>query len=215
MSDIMRLKEQTGAGMMDCKAALDECRGDFNKAMSLLRTRGIAKAVKKEGSNRVNSEGAVFLYNHMFGKIGVMVEINCETDFAAKGEIFQQLGADIAMHIAAANPIYLDETGIPKKDIAEEKKVAKAKAILEGKPAPVVKKIVDGRVAKYYAEVCLVHQEFVKDPSKKIKDVVTDAIAKIGEKITIRRFVRYEMGEGLTKKEDNFAEEVAKQVAGK
>jgi len=212
MSDILRLKEQTGAGMMDCKAALDECGGNFDKAVSLLRTRGIAKAVKKEGSGRVNSEGAVFLYNHMFGKIGVMVEINIETDFAAKNEIFQELGAGIAMHIAAANPIYLDETYIPKKDIAEEKKVAKAKAILEGKPTAVVKKIVDGRVAKFYSEVCLVHQEYVRDPSKKVKDVVTDAIAKIGEKISIRRFVRFEMGEGLTKKEENFAAEVAKQI---
>jgi len=212
MSDIIKLKNTTGAGVLDCKNALEECKGNMEKAISLLREKGLAKAAKKEGSDRINSEGAVFTYNHMNGKIGVLVEINCETDFAASTETFQQLGKDIAMHIAAANPWNLDETSVPKKDVAEEKRIFKAQAIVDGKNPAVIKKMVEGKVNKFYGEVCLIHQQFVKDPSKTIKQVVTEAIAHIGEKITIRRFVRYEMGEGLEKKEDNFAEEVAKQM---
>jgi len=215
MSDIMRLKNQTGAGMMDCKKALEEVKGDYDKAVALLRERGIAKAAKKGDSDRVNSEGVVFLYNHMNGKIGVLVEINCETDFAAKAEAFLQLGKDIAMHIAAANPRFLDESEVPTGELESEKAILKNQALNEGKPAAVVEKMVDGRVKKYYQEICLVHQLFVKDPSKTIKEVVMDAIAVIGEKITIRRFVRFEMGEGLEKKADNFADEVAKQMGAK
>jgi len=215
MSDIMKLKNQTGAGIMDCKNALAEVGGNYEKAVALLRERGIAKAAKKEGSDRVNSEGVVFMYNHMNGKIGVLVEINCETDFAAKAEAFLALGKDIAMHIAAANPRFLDESEVPTGELESEKEILKKQALNEGKPAQVVEKMVEGRVKKYYQEICLIHQAFVKDPSKTIKDVVMDAIAVIGEKITIRRFVRFEMGEGLEKKADNFADEVAKQMGAK
>ena len=212
MSDIMKLKDQTGAGIMDCKSALVETGGDFNKAVALLRERGMAKAAKKEGSDRINSEGAVFTYNHMGGKIAVMVEINCETDFAGKSENFLQLGKDIAMHIAAANPLYLDETQVPTTDIDREKEILRKKALNEGKPAAIIDKMLEGQVKKYYKDICLVHQEYVKDPAKTIKEVVSEAVAVIGEKITIRRFVRYEMGEGLAKKEEDFAAEVAKTM---
>jgi len=212
MSDIMKLKTTTGAGLMDCKAALEETKGDFDKAVALLREKGKAMAAKKEGSDRINSEGVVFSYNHMGGKIGVMVEINCETDFAAKSEQFQELGKNIAMHIAAANPKYLDETQVPTGELEAEKEILKKQALNEGKPVAVVEKMVEGRVKKYYKDICLVHQEFVKDPAKTIKEVVSDVVARIGEKITIRRFVRFEMGEGLEKKEQDFAAEVAKQT---
>jgi len=209
MSDIMKLKDQTGAGIMDCKSALTETGGNFDKAVALLRERGMAKAAKKEGSDRINSEGVVFTYSHMGGKIAVLVEINCETDFAAKNDKFQELGKDIAMHIAAANPLYLDETTVPTADLEKEKEILRNKALNEKKPAAVIEKMLEGQVKKYYGEICLVHQQFVKDPSKTIKEVVSETIASIGEKITIRRFARYEMGEGLAKKEENFAAEVA------
>ena len=210
MSDIMKLKDQTGAGIMDCKNALNECGGNLEKAVALLRERGMAKAAKKEGSDRINSEGAVFTYSHMGGKIAVMVEINCETDFAAKAERFLELGKDIAMHIAATNPLYLDETQVPSADLDKEKEILRNKALNEKKPAAVIEKMLEGQVKKYYGEICLVHQQFVKDPSKTIKEVVSEAVAVIGEKITIRRFARFEMGEGLAKKEEDFAAEVAK-----
>lgn len=209
MSDIMKLKNTTGAGILDCKKALDECKGDFEKAVAFLREKGKATAAKK--ADRIAAEGAVGSYIHMGGKIGVMVEVNCETDFAAKSDQFQELVKNIAMHIAAANPRYVNETEVPMGELEAEKAILKKQALNEGKPVAVVEKMVDGRVKKFYKDVCLVHQEYVKDPSKTINDVVTEAIAKIGEKITIRRFVRYEMGEGLEKREDNFAEEVAKQ----
>lgn len=216
MSDILKLKNQTGAGVMDCKNALAEVKGDYTKAVALLRERGLAKAAKKEGSDRINSEGWVFVYDHQGkGQIVVMVEINCETDFAAKSEQFQQLGKDIAMHIAAANPLFLDETQVSKKALEDEKKIFTKQATNEGKPAGVIEKMVEGRIKKYYEEVCLVNQKFVKDPSKSVADLVKETIAVIGEKITIRRFVRFEMGEGLEKKEENFADEVAKQIASK
>jgi len=216
MSDIIKLKNQTGAGIMDCKNALAECKGNYDEAVKLLRERGLAKAAKKEGSDRVNSEGAVFSYNHMnAGKIVVLVEINCETDFAAKTDAFQEFGRNIAMHIAAANPQYLDETQVPTTELDAEKDILRKQAKAEGKPEAVIEKMVEGRVKKYYQDICLVHQTYVKDPSKTIKDTVMDAIAQIGEKITIRRFTRYELGEGLAKKEDNFADEVAKQMAPK
>ena len=215
MSDIIKLKEITGAGMMDCKAALAETGSNFEKAVALLREKGKANAAKKEGSDRINSEGAVFTYNHMGGKIAVLVEINCETDFAAKSEHFLELGKGIAMHIAAAKPLYLDEKEVPTAELEAEKKILVAQAKAEGKPANVVDKMVEGRVKKYYADICLLHQEYVRDPGKTIKEIVSEAVAMIGEKITVRRFVRFEMGEGLAKKEDNFAEEVAKQMEAK
>jgi len=214
MSDIMKLKDQTGAGIMDCKSALTETGGDFNKAVALLRERGMAKAAKKEGSDRINSEGVVFTYSHMGGKIAVMVEINCETDFAAKNEKFQELGKGIAMHIAAANPLYLDESQVPTTQLDAEKEILRKKAINEKKPAAVIEKMLEGQVKKYYSEICLIHQEYVREPGKTIKEIVSEAVASIGEKITIRRFARFEMGEGLAKKEDDFAAEVAKTMKG-
>ncbi|MCL2587141.1 MAG: translation elongation factor Ts [Firmicutes bacterium] len=216
MSDILKLKNQTGAGLMDCKAALAETKNDYEKAVALLRERGLAKAAKKEGSDRINSEGWIFTYAHQgAGRIVTIVEINCETDFAAKAEQFQQLGKDVAMHIAAANPMFLDETQVPQATLAAEQEIFKKQALNEGKPEKVVERMVEGRVKKYYEEVCLVHQPFVKDPSKTVGQLVTETIAVIGEKISIRRFVRWEVGEGLAKKEENFAEEVAKQTKKK
>jgi len=215
MSDVLKLKNQTGAGLMDCKKTLEEVKGDYEKAVALLRERGLAKAAKKEGSDRINSEGYIFSYAHQgAGRIVVIVEINCETDFAAKAEQFQQLGKDIAMHIAASNPQFLDESQVPAATLKAEQEIFKAQAKNEGKPDKVIERMVEGRIKKYYEENCLVHQPFVKDPSKTVAQLVTETVAVIGEKISIRRFVRWEVGEGLEKKEDNFAEEVAKQVAG-
>lgn len=209
MSDIMKLKNATGAGVMDCKEALKAAKDNFEKAVEILREKGKASAAKK--ADRIAAEGAVASYIHMGGKIGVLLEVNCETDFAAKSEQFTTLVKDISMHIAASNPQFVDETEVPAADVAKEKEFLTKQAAKEGKPAAVIEKMVEGRVKKYYADICLVHQPFVKDPSKTIRDIVTEAIATIGEKITIRRFVRYEMGEGLEKRNENFAEEVAKQ----
>ena len=215
MSDIMKLKNSTGAGILDCKKALEEAKGNFDKAAEILREKGKASAAKK--ADRIAAEGIVASYIHMGGKIGVLLEVNCETDFAAKSDKFQTLVKDIAMHIAASNPKYVSETEVPAKELVKEKDFLTKQATEQNasKPAAVVEKMVEGRIKKYLKEICLLDQEFVKDPSKTIKEVVVDAIATIGEKITIRRFVRFEMGEGLAKKEENFADEVAKQVAKK
>jgi len=215
MSELMRLKNATGAGILDCKNALEEAKGNFDKAAEILREKGKASAAKKAG--RIAAEGAVASYIHMGGKIGVLLEVNCETDFAAKSDQFQTLVKDIAMHIAAANPQYVDESGVPAIELLKEKEFLTKQATEQNsnKPAIVIEKMVEGRIKKYLKEICLLDQEFVKDPSKTIKEIVIDAIATIGEKITVRRFVRYEMGEGLVKREENFAEEVAKQTAKK
>jgi len=215
MSDLMKLKNATGAGILDCKNALEEAKGNFDKAAEILREKGKASAAKK--ADRIAAEGTVASYIHMGGKIGVLVEVNCETDFAAKSEKFQALVKDIAMHIAAANPQFVDESGVPAKELAKEKDFLTKQATEQNanKPPQVIEKMVEGRIKKYLKDICLLDQEFVKDPSKTIKEVVVDAIATIGEKITVRRFVRYEMGEGLAKREENFAEEVAKQTAKK
>jgi len=215
MSDIMKLKNTTGAGILDCKKALEEAKGNFEKAAEILREKGKATAAKK--ADRIAAEGAVASYIHMGGKIGVLLEVNCETDFAAKSDQFQTLAKDIAMHIAAANPQYVDESEVPAKELAKEKDFLTKQAAEQNanKPANVIEKMVEGRIKKYLKDICLLDQEFVKDPSKTIREVVVDAIATIGEKITIRRFVRFEMGEGLAKREENFAEEVAKQTAKK
>ena len=211
--DIVKLREKTGAGMMDCKNALKECDGNMDKAIDYLREKGIAKAAKK--ADRIAAEGAVFSYVHMNGSIGVIVEINCETDFVAKAPQFQELGKDIAMHIAAANPKYLTKEEVDTTELDREKEILRTQALNEGKPEKIVDKMVEGRINKYYQEVCLMEQEFVKDSSKTITEVINEAILKIGEKITIRRFVRYEMGEGLQKKTEDFAAEVMKQTQGK
>lgn len=208
--DIVKLREKTGAGMMDCKNALKECGGNMEKAMDFLREKGIAKAAKK--ADRIAAEGAVFSYIHMNGTIGVLVEINCETDFVAKAPQFQELGKDIAMQIAAANPKYVRREEVDTTELDKEKEILRAQALNEGKPAAIVDRMVEGRIKKYYSEVCLLEQEFVKDSSKTVTDILNEATLKIGEKISIRRFTRYEMGEGLQKKQEDFAAEVMKQA---
>ena len=208
--DVVDLREKTGAGMLDCKKALTECNGNMDKAVDYLREKGIAAAAKRQ--SRIAAEGAVFSYIHMNGTIGVLLEVNCETDFVAKSPAFQELGHDIAMHIAAANPKYVTIEEVDTTELEKEKEILKAQALNEGKPAAVVDKMVEGRIKKFYKEVCLLEQEFVKDPSKTISQLIGDATNKIGEKISIRRFVRFQMGEGLEKRKDDFVEEVKKQA---
>ena len=211
--DVAKLRAQTGVGMMECKKALTEANGDFEKAIVILRERGLKAVDKKQG--RIASEGLVASYIHMGGRIGVLVEVNCETDFVAKSDDFQVLVKDIAMHIAAANPKYVTEAEVPTAELEAEKEILKVQALNEGKPANIVERMIEGRIKKYYEDVCLLNQPFVKDSSKTINDNLTEATFKIGEKISIRRFVRYELGEGMEKRNDNLAEEVAKQMAGK
>jgi elongation factor Ts len=186
------LREKTGAGMMECKKALVETAGDFEKAIDILRQKGLATAAKKAG--RTVSEGAVGCYIHM-DKIGVMLEVNCETDFVARTDDFRQLVKDVAMHVAAANPTYLGREDVPEDVITREKEIYRAQ--VEGKPAQVVDKIVEGKLEKFYTDTCLMDQIFVKDTDqkKKIKDVITEKVAKLGENIVVRRFVRYQLGE--------------------
>ncbi len=212
-ADIVKLRSSTGAGMMDCKKALTETNGNFEEAIKWLREKGIAAAAKK--ADRIAAEGTVASYIHMGGKIGVLVEVNCETDFVAKSDAFQTLVKDIAMQIAAAKPLYVSSSEVPTEALDEEKEILTAQARNEGKPEAVIEKMVEGRVKKYYKDVCLLDQEFVKDSSKTISQIINEAILTIGEKISVRRFVRYEMGEGLEKRSDNLADEVAKQMAGK
>ena len=197
--DVVKLRTSTGAGMMDCKKALEESNGDFDKAVIWLREKGIAAAAKK--ADRIAGEGAVGSYIHMGGKIGVLVEINCETDFVARSEQFQTLLKDVAMQIAAANPKYVTIEEVPANEVEQEKEILTQQSLNEGKPANVVEKMVEGRIHKFYKEICLLEQDFVKDPSKTVKEVVNEAVLAIGEKINIRRFARYEMGEGLEKRD--------------
>ena len=210
--DVVALREKTGAGMLDCKQALTETNGDIEKAVEYLRKKGVASASKKAG--RVAAEGAVFSYIHMGGKIGVLLELNCETDFVAKSDAFQELGHDIALQIAAAAPKYVSREEVDPAELSKEQDILRAQALNEGKPEAVVEKMLAGRINKFYKDVCLLDQEYVKDNSKTIQAVVNEAIAKIGEKISVRRFVRYVMGEGLEKRNDNLAEEVAKTLKG-
>ncbi len=203
---VKELRERTGAGMMDCKKALGETGGDLDKAVDFLREKGLAAAAKKAG--RIASEGVVEAYIHGGGRIGVLLELNCETDFVAKTDNFKTLAKDIAMHIAASNPQYLNKEEVPENILTHEREVLKAQALNEGKPEKIVEKMVDGRIEKYYKEVCLLEQPFVKDPDKSISQMVTESIAKIGENISIRRFVRYQLGEGIEKKSNDFAAEV-------
>ncbi|MBE7067056.1 MAG: translation elongation factor Ts [Ruminococcaceae bacterium] len=207
---IKELRERTMAGINDCKKALAETNGDMDKAADFLREKGLAAAAKKAG--RIASEGTVQSYIHAGGKIGVLVEVNCETDFVAKNQLFLNFVKDVAMQIAAASPLYVSKEEVPQEDIDKEKAVLRAQALNEGKPEKIVDKMVEGRIAKFYDEYCLLEQSFVKEPDKKVIDILNSLVATIGEKITVRRFVRYEMGEGLQKKEENFAEEVMKQV---
>ena len=205
---VKELREKTGAGMMDCKRALTEAGGDSAKAEEVLRKKGLSAAAKKSG--RIASEGAVASYIHMGGKIGVLVEVNCETDFVARTEGFQNLVKDVAMQIAAASPLYVRREDVPPELIAKEAEIARHQAKELKKPEAIVEKIAQGKVDKYYKEVVLMEQAFVKDDKKTVQVVVTEAVSKIGENIQIRRFAHFVLGEGLQKKQENLAEEVAK-----
>jgi len=209
---IKALREKTGAGMMECKKALNEAGGNEERAIEILRERGLASAKKREG--RVAAEGVVGSYIHMGGKVGVLVEVNCETDFVARGEDFQQLVKDIAMHIAAAEPRYVSRDEVTAETLDKERDIARAQAKNDpknaNKPGQVIDKIVEGRLNKFYEEFVLLDQPFIKDPAQTVGELVTEKIAKTGEKVTIRRFARYKMGEGLAKREDDFGDEVAK-----
>ncbi len=209
-NDVKTLRERTGAGMMDCKNALVECDGNMEKAVDYLREKGIAKAAKKAG--RIAAEGIVDSYIHMGGRVGVLLEVNCETDFVANSDQFRTLVHDIALQIAASNPLYVKPEDVPAEVLEKEKAILRAQALEEGKPEKIVDKMVEGRIKSYYEDNCLLNQKYVKDPSKTIEQVVVEATAQIGEKISVRRFVRYEMGEGLQKKEENLADEVQAQV---
>jgi elongation factor Ts len=209
---VKELREMTGAGMMECKKVLVETDGDMEKATELLRERGVVKAAKKAG--RIAAEGLVESYIHGDGRIGVLVEVNIETDFAAKNPEFREFVKDVAMQIAAARPEYVRREDVPADVLEKEKEIMKNQAMNEGKPEAVAEKIVAGKIDKYYADVCLLEQDFVKDPEKTVQQVLTEKISSIGENITIRRFVRFERGEGLAKREENFAEEVMKQING-
>ncbi|CAM4242881.1 translation elongation factor Ts [Paenibacillus tarimensis] len=209
-SAVKELREKTGAGMLDCKKALEEAGGDLQKASEILREKGLAAAANKAG--RAATEGVVESYIHAGGRIGVLVEVNCETDFVAKTDQFRDFVRDIAMQIAAANPKYVRREEVPQEDLEKEKEILKAQALNEGKPANIVEKMVEGRMGKFYEEFCLMEQPFIKDPDKTVSALLNEKISTIGENISIRRFVRYELGEGLEKKQDNFVEEVMSQA---
>lgn len=200
------LREKTGAGMMDCKKALVESDGNEEKAIEYLREKGLSAAAKKAG--RIAAEGIVDAYIHGNGRIGVLVEVNTETDFVAKNEEFKQFVKDIAMQIAASNPKYVKREEVPEEVINKEKEILRNQALNEGKPEKIVEKIIEGRIEKFFGEICLLEQPFIKDPDKTVNELLIDKIAKIGENINIRRFVRFERGEGLEKREDDFAKEV-------
>jgi len=208
--DIKTLRERTGAGILDCKKALAETGSDLEKAVDWLRAKGISNADKK--ASRAATDGLVTSYIHAGGKIGVLVEANCETDFVAMNEGFKQLCRDLAMHIAAAAPEYVSKEDVPAAALEREREVQKQRVIEEGKPAHIADKIVDGRIGKFYEDKCLLEQKFVKDDTKTVREIMTDAVARIGENIKIRRFVRFVVGEGLEKKSTDFASEVAAQL---
>lgn len=210
-SMVKELRERTGAGMMDCKKALTEANGDMEKAAEVLREKGLAAAAKKAG--RIASEGVVESYIHAGGRIGVLVEVNCETDFVAKTDEFKAFVRDVAMHIAATNPLAVRREEMDPAEVEKEREFLTNQALQEGKPANIVEKMIVGRIDKFYKDKVLLEQPFVKDPDVTIQDLVNQKISKIGENISIRRFARFELGEGIEKKVDNFAEEVAKATA--
>ncbi len=207
---VKELRERTSAGMLDCKKALQENDGDFDKAADWLRTKGLSKAAKKSG--RVAAEGLVTSYIHAGGRIGVLVEVNSETDFVARNDDFKQFTTDIAMHIAATNPLAVSKEEISQEEIEKEKEVLAAKNREEGKKEEMIEKIVGGQINKWLAENCLMEQKYVKNPDVTVAEHLKNTIAHIGENLVIRRFVRFELGEGIEKKADNFAEEVAAAI---
>lgn len=207
---VKELRTRSGAGMMDCKKALVEANGDIEKAVDILRERGLAKAAKKAG--RIAAEGIVGSYIHGNGRIGVLIEVNCETDFVAKTDGFHALVKDIAMQVAATNPQYVRRDEVPADVIEHERAIFRQEALNEGKPEKIVDRMTEGRLEKMYKEICLEEQPFIKDGDKTIEQVITEAIASMGEKIAIRRFTRYQLGEGIEKKKENFADEVMSQI---
>jgi elongation factor Ts len=207
-SDVKVLRERTQAGMMDCKKALEESNGDMDKAAEWLRKKGLAAVSKKEG--RIAAEGMVASYIHMGGKIGVLVEVNCESDFVGRGEDFQNFVKEVAMQICAANPQYLKREDVPAVAIEKEREIYKAQVMEQGKPAAVADKIVEGKLNKWFAEVCLMEQPWVREPKMTIEELRASVVQKTGENVTIRRFVRWALGEGIEKKKDDLAAEVAR-----
>jgi len=207
---VKNLRERTGAGMMDCKKALTETGGDMEKAIDFLREKGLAAAAKRAG--KVAAEGVVESYIHGGGRIGVMLELNCETDFVAKTDDFKALAKDLAMQVAAANPSYVRREEVPAEVVAHEREVLRAQAMNEGKPAHIAEKMVEGRLEKFYKENCLMEQPFIRDPDTTVTQLITAKIAKIGENISVRRFVRYQLGEGIEKRSADFAAEVMATV---
>lgn len=194
---VKQLREKTGAGMMDCKEALLASEGNFEKAIDYLRKKGLAEAAKR--SSKTTKEGTIASYIHMGGKIGVMVEVNCETDFVAKTQEFQAMAKDIAMHIAAANPLYLKPEDVPEAVLEREKEIYRSQAAQEGKPEKIWDRIIEGKLKKFYEDVCLTEQKFVKNPDITIATLVKEMMAKTGENIVVRRFVRFQLGEEIKK----------------
>ncbi|MDD2628951.1 MAG: translation elongation factor Ts [Limnochordia bacterium] len=210
---VKELREKTGAGMMDCKKALVSTEGDMDKAIQILREKGLADAAKKSG--RIAAEGVVDAYIHMGGRIGVLIEVNCETDFVAKTDDFKEFVKNMAMQVAASNPLYVSRDEVPTDLLDKEREIYRNAALNEGKPEKIVERIVEGRVEKYYKEVCLLEQPFIKDPDVSVEQVQKALVAKLGENIAVRRFVRWERGEGLEKRECDLAAEVQAQIEGK
>jgi elongation factor Ts len=208
---VKELREKSGAGMMDCKAALEETGADLEKAVDYLRQKGLADAGKKAG--RSATEGLVYSYIHAGGKIGVLLEVNCETDFVARTPQFQEFVKDVAMHVAASNPACVRREDVPPGDLDREREIYAAQAKETGKPENVIQKIVDGKVSKYYKENVLLEQAFVKDPDKDVQTLLKGKIAELGENISIRRFARFQVGEGLERETKNLADEVQEQIA--
>jgi elongation factor Ts len=208
--DVATLRARTGAGMMDCKKALDEVGGDLEKAIDLLRTKGIAKAAKR--ADKVTAEGIVMSYIHAGGRVGVLLELNCETDFVANTEAFQDLARGIAMHIAASNPRYLSRTEVTEAEIEAEKNVHRETLKNEGKPTEMIEKIVEGKMNKFFSDICLLEQSYIRDEDKTVEQVLSEKTAETGEKMSLRRFARFELGEGIVKAEVDFAAEVAAQL---
>ena len=203
---VKELRERTLAGMMDCKKALIECNGDMDKAIEFLREKGLAANAKKAG--RIAAEGAVDSYIHMGGKIGVLLEVNCETDFVANTDTFRSLCHDLALQIAASNPLFVSKDEVPVENLNKEREILRVQALNEGKPEKIVDRMVEGRIEKYYKEVCLLEQPFVKNPDITVQALVNETALASGEKISVRRFTRYERGEGIEKKASNLAGEV-------
>ncbi len=212
-SMVKELRDTTQAGMLDCKKALVENDGNMEKAVEYLREKGLAAAAKKAG--RVAAEGMVDSYIHMGGRIGVLVEVNCETDFVAKTDTFKDLCHDISLQIAAANPLFINKEEVPTESLEKEKEILRVQALNEGKPEKIVDRMVEGRIEKYYKEVCLLEQPFVKNPDITVSTLINEATLASGEKISVRRFVRFECGEGIEKKQSNLADEISEMTGAK